>query len=100
MSSAEGHLLTLFSDYLTKGEEPARESCCSDPIRFCLSIFFGQKVFDGGSLPVESGRNNLNTVGLIQGLGHSSERREPIDFGEYMAEHLKVFEEVSESARL
>ena len=38
-------------------------------------------------------------MGLIQGLGHSSERQEPIDFGEYMAEHLKVFEEVSECLR-
>mgnify|MGYP004251676043 CR=1 FL=1 len=48
--------------------------------------------------PEQSGRKNLNTVGLITALGHSSERGQPIDFADYLAEHTSVLEEVSETA--
>ena len=71
VSSAESVLLDLFHDYLFKDIEPE-----------------------------QSGRKNLNTVGLITALGHSSERGQPIDFADYLAEHTSVLEEVSETARL
>ena len=70
VSSAESTLLDLFHGYIFKGEEPK-----------------------------QSGRKNLNTVGLITALGLSSERGEPVQFARYLAEHLGVLEE-AESARL
>ena len=71
ISSAESVLLDLFHSYVFKGEEPE-----------------------------QSGRKNLNTVGLINALCHSSERGEPVEFAGYLAEQLGVLEEVSASARL
>jgi predicted dehydrogenase len=71
VSSAESVLLSLFHDYVFKGLEPE-----------------------------QSGRKNLNTVGLITALGRSSELGRPIEFTDYLADHLNVFEEVTEVARL
>ena len=38
-----------------------------------------------GVEPPFSGRNNLVVVGLIQALGLASERREVVDFTEFMS---------------